>query len=133
MKTSAEKFDRATLLKGGGTAALAAVFAGAVEGRADACCSPIDLTYSDDPVQTASARVPVSATQRKKMSSAREIKALRLWAEGSSPYPDPSWTLLYSIPNSNAQGNDENGKGHGQAGKNGPPQHMGYTIYVFMK
>src|SRR5438270_10823285 len=55
VKNTTQKIDRATLIKGGGTAALATLLAGTVQSSADACCSPIELMYTDDPPQVGAA------------------------------------------------------------------------------
>jgi hypothetical protein len=124
VKNTATKIDRATLLKNGGTAAVATLLMGALEGRADACCSPIDLMYTDDPPQMAA-----TSTTRKK-SASTPVRGLWLWSDGATPAPDSTWTLIYSIPSAHVNGHDENGAPHGQNGKARP---LGYTISVYVK
>jgi hypothetical protein len=121
VKKTSPGIDRATLIKGGGTAALATLLAGALQGRAEACCSPIDLTYTDDPPQLA-------ALTRRRMGKA--VTGLWLWSEGAKTTPDSTWTLLYSIPSAHVKGNDENGSVHS---KDGRPKPLGYTINVYVK
>lgn len=121
MKELTTKIDRATLIRGGGTAALGTLLAGALQGRADACCSPIDLCYTDDPPQLA-------ATGRKRMG--KLVKGVWIWSEGAKTKPDSTWTLLYSIPTAHVKGNDENGSVHS---KDGRPKALGYTIDVYVK
>jgi hypothetical protein len=113
--------DRAALLKGGGTAALAALIAGALDGRADACCSPIDLIFTDD---------PVAMTTTKPRRRAQAVKGVRIWSGNSNP-PGAPWQALFSIPNAHIDGKDENGKSHGRNGGN-EPQPLGYTITVYV-
>ena len=121
MKNTESKIGRGTLIKGGGTAALATLMMGALEGRAAACCSPIDLTFTDDP--------QVAAMTRRK-GAASPIKGLRLWSTGATPTaPAAPWTLLFSILNSHINGKDENKVNHG---KNGHPKPLYYTIDVYV-
>jgi len=116
--------DRATLLRGTGTAALATLLAGALEGRADACCSPIDLMYTDDPI--------AMATPARRMTS--PIQGLWLWSShdhipNPPTPPGPPWQRLYSVANAHASGTDERGNGHGDKKH---PTPLNYTIEVWV-
>jgi hypothetical protein len=123
VKKTESKIGRATLLKSGGTAALATLLTGALEGRADACCSPIDLQYTDDP--------QIAATTRRRKAAATPIKGLWLRSpHAPSPQPDSTWTLAFSIPSAHAAGTDENKGHHGTIGHGTP---LSYTISVFIK
>ena len=124
-----EKIDRATLLKGGGTAALATVLAGSLESRADACCFPIDLSYGD----SLSTRIE-NTSARKRRTGATEFTAVRIWAPkpggGGTPQPTAPWTLLFTASNAEVSGNDENGNKHGN---NGKPKALDGEIWVYVK
>jgi len=132
VKNTTSKIDRATLLKGGGTAALAAVLAGSLESRADACCFPIDLSYGDDlpPME----RTSEKTSARKRRTGSTEFTAVRIWAPkpggGGTPQPTSPWTLLFTASSAEVNGNDENGKGHGN---NGKPKSLGGEIWVYVK
>ena len=124
--------NRATLLKGTGTAALATLLAGALEGRARACCSPIDLTFTDDPVVTTSTtKVTTTTTTTTRKPHAQIVKAVRLWSSHGPGVPPPAspWQLLFTIPSAHVNGNDENGQPHGNHGK---PKPLDYTIDVYV-
>lgn len=126
MKNTTPKIDRATLLKGGGTAALAAVLAGSLESRAEACCFPIDLSYGDGLTERTSAR--------KRKTGSTEFTAVRIWAPkpggGGTPQPKAPWTLLFTAPSAEVNGTDENGKAHGN---NGKPKSLGGEIWVYVR
>lgn len=135
MKNTIRKIDRATLLKAGGTAALAAVFAGVLEDRAEACCFPIDLSYGADLTSLASGtKVLETTSARKRRTGATEFTAVRIWAPkpggGGTPQPTAPWTLLFTASNAEVSGNDENGNSHGSHGK---PKPLGGTIWVYVK
>lgn len=133
MKNTTPKIDRATLLKGGGTAALAAVLAGTLEGRAEACCFPIDLSYGDN--LTSLAATPIENTSaRKRKTGATEFTAVRIWAPkpggGGPAQPTSPWTLLFTASGASVSGVDENGNHHGNSGK---PKPLGGEIWVYVK
>lgn len=135
MKKMPATIDRATLLKGGGTAALTALLIGALEGRAEACCFPIDLSYGDN--LGSLAMMADNTTQRKK--GATEFSAVRIWAPapggggGGTPRPTAPWTLLFTATNASVAGFDENQNHHGNPKKSLTPRPLGGTIYVFVK
>lgn len=134
MKKMPATIDRATLLKGGGTAALTALLIGALEGRAEACCFPIDLSYGDN--LSSLERMAASAATRKR--GATEFSAVRIWAPapgnggGGTPRPTAPWTLLFTAANASVAGFDENQNHHGNS-KALVPKPLGGTIYVFVK
>ncbi|HEX5275037.1 MAG TPA: hypothetical protein VFW34_07165 [Candidatus Rubrimentiphilum sp.] len=135
MKNTTPKIDRATLLKGGGTAALAAVLAGSLESRAEACCFPIDLSYGDSLTSLASTTsVTEKTSARKRRTGATEFTAVRIWAPkpggGGTAQPTAPWTLLFTAANAEVNGNDENGSKHGN---NGKPKALGGEIWVYVK
>ena len=133
MKEKPDTIDRATLLKGGGTAALTALLIGALEGRAEACCFPIDLSYGDNLSSLAST---TEKTARRK--GATEFSAVRIWAPapgnggGGTPRPTAPWTLLFTAANASVAGFDENQNHHGNS-KALVPKPLGGTIYVYVK
>ena len=131
MKSTTPRIDRATLLKGGGTAALAAVLAGSLESRADACCFPIDLSYGDN--LTSMTRIE-NTSARKRRTGATEFTAVRIWAPkpggGGTAQPTAPWTLLFTASNAEVNGNDENGNKHGN---NGKPKSLGGEIWVYVR
>ena len=133
MKKMPAKIDRATLLKGGGTAALTALLVGALEGRAEACCFPIDLSYGDN---LSSLATTTEKTARRR--GATEFSAVRIWAPapggggGGTPRPTAPWTLLFTAANASVAGFDENQNHHGNS-KALVPKPLGGTIYVFVK
>jgi hypothetical protein len=131
VKNTTPKIDRATLLKGGGTAALAAVLAGTLESRAEACCFPIDLSYGDS--LTSMTRMTENTSVRRR-TGATEFTAVRIWAPkpggGGTPQPTAPWTLLFTASNAEVNGNDENGNKHGN---NGKPKSLGGEIWVYVK
>ncbi len=130
MKSTISKIDRATLLKGGGTAALAALFAGGLEGQAEACCFPIDLSYGD----SLPLRMTENTSARKRATGSTEFTAVRIWAPtpngGGTPQPTAPWTLLFTASNAEVNGTDENGNKHGNSGK---PKALGGKIWVYVK
>jgi hypothetical protein len=133
VKNTTPKIDRATLLKGGGTAALAAVLAGTMEADADACCFPIDLSYGDN--LTSMAATPIENTSsRRRKTGATEFTAVRIWAPkpggGGPAQPTTPWTLLFTASEAFVSGNDENGNPHGSHGK---PKALGGEIWVYVK
>jgi len=130
MKKTARTIDRATLLKNGGTAALTTLLIGALEGRADACCDPIDLTYDSSSFGPASDIASV-----RKYGAAAPPHGIRLVkALSASPPPRMDhWKPLFLIPNAQAAGVDENRNGHGVRGKPKPPQRLLYGIWVYTR
>jgi hypothetical protein len=137
VKKMPAKIDRATLLKGGGTAALTALLVGALEGRAEACCFPIDLSYGDG-LSSLQRMADSTATQRR-VKGATEFSAIRIWAPapggggGGTPRPTAPWTLLFTAANASVAGFDENQNHHGTSEKAFKPKSLGGTIYVFVK
>lgn len=127
---TSSRIDRATLLKSGGTAALATLFAGSLEANADACCAPIDLTYDSTAFGLTAALEQHYAQRALPPHGIRLLKA-------RAPTPPPKigggWTPLFLIPNAQASGVDENGQGHGLEGKFEPPQRLNYGIWVYTR
>lgn len=141
MKISSPKIDRAGLLKGGATAALTAFLASTLEGSADACCAPIDLTYGDSGTLGTLSHTAYKAPVRRRSKgfNITGLSAVRIWAQGDSahqiPPPDSSWKLLLSVPESTAatKGFDEEQRPHGN-GKNGSTtKNLGTTIFIYVK
>lgn len=133
MKETTVKIDRATLLKGGGTAALGALFAGAMETRADACCFPIDLSYGD--VSSLQPTSYVAKRAVKKAAGTTGFTAVKIWAPGHNGTPQPSapWTLLFTADNAGVKGYDEDQHGHGKGTNGSQPVALGGKIYVYVK
>lgn len=137
MKKKAHTIHRADLLKGGATAALTALLAAALEGRADACCSPIDLCYGDSAtIGTLSPMAYRAPVRRPRLINMTGLSAVRIWAQGPPghqiPPPDSTWKVLFSVPAGNAavKGFDENGHGHGNPGGSGKKLAVQLFIYV---
>ena len=134
MKNKAQKMNRATLLKAGGTAALAAVLAGAMESNAEACCFPIDLSYGDDLPNMTAGTVQNTSARKKKKTGATEFTAVRIWAPkpggGGPAQPTTPWILLFTAAEASVSGIDENGNHHGNSGK---PRPLGGQIWVYVK
>lgn len=135
MKRTARTIDRATLLKSGGTAALTTLLIGALEGRADACCSPIDLTYQNSDLAKMS-DVDVSATKMNPYAGSHAISGIRLVAQPTGQTAPPrlgGWTPRFFIKSAEAAGVDENGTGHGLKNRAEPPQRLPYGIWIYTK
>ncbi len=136
MKKTAHTIDRATLLKNGGTAALTTLLIGALEGRADACCSPIDLTYQNGDLAKMS-DVDSSAVNANVYAAASlAIRGIRLYAQRPGQTAPPrlvGWTPRFFIKSAEAAGVDENGSGHGLKSRAGPPQRLPYGIWIYTK
>jgi hypothetical protein len=132
VKNTAQKMDRATLLKGGGTLALTAMIAGAMEARAEACCFPIDLSYGD--VSSLERTAAISPPRPKKVGNTG-FTAVKIWAPGrnGSPQPVAPWTLLFTADNAAVKGYDENQHGHGKDGGSSQPNPLGGKIFVYVK
>ncbi|HEV2260835.1 MAG TPA: hypothetical protein VGR69_00905 [Candidatus Rubrimentiphilum sp.] len=120
MEKKSHTIDRGSLLKGGATAALTALLAGAVEGRADACCDPIDLSYGDTTTLGTISKMAYRAPVRRRTLGTTEFSAVRIWAQGAPGHqqilpPDSSWKLLFSVSSGNAavKGFDEDQRSHG--------------------
>jgi hypothetical protein len=134
VKKTAHTIDRATLLKNGGTAALTTLLIGALEGRAEACCSPIDLTYQNGDLAKMS-DVDVSAINSVYPGS-MAIRGIRLFAQPRGQTTPPrlaGWTPRFLIKSAEAAGVDEHGTGHGLKNKAGPPQRLPYGIWIYTK
>ncbi len=127
-----EKIDRATLLKGGGTAALSAILVGAMEARADACCFPIDLSYGD---LSSLERTSAISSYRPKKVGATGFSAVKIWAPGhnGSPQPVAPWTLLFTADNAVVKGFDEDQRGHGKGTNGSQPTPLNGKIWVYVK
>ena len=134
MKEMTGKIDRATLLKGGGTVAIGALLAGAMEARADACCFPIDLTYGDVS-SLGLERTSYVAKPAAKKTGATGFSAVKIWAPGhnGSPQPGAPWTLLFTADNAAVKGYDEDQHGHGKGTNGSQPVPLGGKIYVYVK
>lgn len=136
MKETTAKIDRATLLKGGGTVALGALLAGAMETRADACCFPIDLTYGD----ISSLGLQPTSYVRKpavRRTGSTGFTAVKIWAPaqngGGSPQPTAPWILLFTADVGGVKGTDENQHPHGKGTNGSQPVPLGGKIYVYVK
>jgi hypothetical protein len=135
VKRTARTIDRATLLKSGGTAALTTLLIGALEGRADACCSPIDLTYQNSDLAKMS-DVDVSAIKTSPYAASLAIRGIRLYAQPAGQTMPPrleGWTPRFFIKSAAAAGVDEAGRGHGLRSKAKPPQPLTYGIWIYTK
>ena len=135
MKRTARTIDRATLLKSGGTAALTTLLIGALEGRADACCSPIDLTYQNSDLAKMS-DVDVTASKSNAYVSSLAIRGIRIVAQPTGQTTPPrlsGWTPRFFIKSAAVAGVDEDGRGHGLRNKAEPPQPLTYGIWVYTK
>ena len=134
MKRTARTIDRATLLKSGGTAALTTLLIGALEGRADACCSPIDLTYQNGDLAKMS-DVDVSA-MRNAYPGSMAIRGIRIVAQPTGQTAPPrlgGWTPRFFIKSAEVAGVDENGMPHGLKGRAEPPQRLPYGIWIYTR
>ncbi len=131
MKNTTPKIDRATLLKGGGTLALTAMIAGAMEARADACCFPIDLTYGD----ASSLERTAEVSRPRKHSGSTGFSAVKIWGpgKGGTPQPTAPWTLLFTADLAVVKGFDEDQHGHGKGVNGSQPKPLGGTIWVYVK
>jgi len=126
-----EKIDRATLLKGGGTVALSAILAGAMETRADACCFPIDLSYGD----VSSLERTSALSSRPKKVGVTGFSAVKIWAPGDhgTPQPTAPWTLLFTADNAVVKGYDEDQRGHGKGTNGSQPKPLNGKIWVYVR
>ncbi len=125
------KLDRATLLKGGGTAALALMLAKMTEAKAQACCEPIDLRYFSSGLEYAS-----DVAQAEQYRSRRGSYGIRLRTPlpgESSPPKLAGWSPLFFISDASAYGTDEEGRPHGTDGRKGVPKRLHYGIWVYTK
>lgn len=120
MRKSPSTFDRAALLKGGGTVALASLLGGAkAKPHSGACCDPIDLSC-----ESGSGRAKKSHAGAPALLGGVHLRA-RKPNEGTQPLI-AGWTGIGLIMAAELKGN--NGMG-GQG--NGKP--LGYDVWVYTK
>jgi len=119
--------NRAAILKGGGTAALALMLAKMTEADAQACCEPIDLRYFSTGLEY---MADVAQAQEPSKRGRYGIRLRTPRPGEASPPKLRGWTPLFFIADANVFGSDEYGKPHGTRKEKPQPLHYGIWVYT---